>query len=254
MADLKLSELLAKTLDESASKTDVSNIVKKLIDFVKEAKKKLEEMHARHEQKMAQKLDEIATQVSNSEGRLSQRQDADKDTMYSESRTLLRLIDEKIEEVKALIPNATDLSPLEERIAGVQALIPSLPDELSPEGIRNKLELYAEAEDEEKIDPRSIRGLAELIEEVKKLKTKAGGSSQLLVNHWPIHESFTMDGVATTVTLQQAPAAQGTAIFGLRYQGQNQVYGTDYTVNGNKITFVSFVPEADTIIDISYMP
>jgi hypothetical protein len=250
----KTSEQFLEFLDDKASKVDVSRIIKKLIDFVKEAKTKLGEMIEAHKEEMVANLDTIANAIAQSEKQTSLRQDQDKQTMYSESRTLMRYMDQKLDELKALIPSEADLSPLEAKIEEVRSLFPSLPEELSPEGLRNKLELFAEAEEEEKMDARSIRGLAELIEEVKELKKKSGGSSQMLINHWPIHETFTMNGSDTTVTLQQAVAAQGTAIFGARYNGQVLDLTTHYTVNGNKITFVGFTPEADTIFSITYQP
>jgi hypothetical protein len=177
----------------------------------------------------------------------------------------IQTLETKVAEVDTRLGAIRDgkdgISPDIEEVAKAAAALIILPEYRAPmmdgpEDLRNKLETYAEVDnEEEKLDPRIIRGLKDLIEEVEKLKKqKAGGSSQMLVSHWPIHENFTMDGIATTVTLQQGPAAQGTAIFGLRYQGQNQVFGTDYTVSGNKVTFVTFTPEAGTIIDISYVP
>lgn len=119
-----------------------------------------------------------------------------------------------------------------------------------PQEIRDKIDLLQPDE-----LPLVLLAMQKEIEELKKRGGKGlSGTMAPSIGHWPLHERFTMDGVATTVTLSQGVGAQGTAIFGLRYQGQTQSLGTDYTVNGNKITFVSFTPEAGTIIDISYMP
>jgi hypothetical protein len=254
MAEKTLSEQLVEVLNDKASKEDVSRIIKKLIDFVKEAKAKMEEMMAKHQEEMTEHLDTIADAIAQTESRASHRADQDKETMYSESRTLMRYVEQKLSDLEAKLPESYDDTEVRAQLEETRKLIPSLPEELSPEGIRNKLELFAEAEEEEKMDARSIRGFTELIERIEKLEKKSGGSSQMLVNHWPIHESFTMNGSDTTVTLRQAPGAAGNAIFGLRYQGQVQVQGTDYTVDGNKITFLTFTPEADTIVSITYLP
>lgn len=66
----------------------------------------------------------------------------------------------------------------------------------------------------------------------------------------PKHQKFTMDGVATTVTLDQGVSAEGTAIF-VRYNGQMLDHTTHYTVNGNLVSF-TFTPDADTIISVTY--
>lgn len=106
---------------------------------------------------------------------------------------------------------------------------------------------------------KKIEDLQDIIEELrdelsKKGRATGGGTAALPVSHWPLHEEFTMNGLDTTVTLSQGVGAAGNAIFGLRYQGQVQVQGTDYSVNGNLITFLTFTPEADTVISVTYLP
>jgi hypothetical protein len=73
------------------------------------------------------------------------------------------------------------------------------------------------------------------------------------ISHSPIHQAFSMDGIATTVTLSQAVSAQGKAIW-VHYNGQFLADSTHYTVNGNQVTFVSFTPESGTSIEIVYIP
>jgi hypothetical protein len=145
-------------------------------------------------------------------------------------------------DINELAQMAADLIKLPEQRAAIMD---------GPQELRDKLELLADEE-----LPKFIVDLRKDIDDFKKWrKSRAvAGTASASIAHWPIHETFTMDGVATTVTLREGVGAQGTAIFGLRYQGQVQVLGTDYTVDGNKITFVSFVPEANTIVSISYLP
>lgn len=115
------------------------------------------------------------------------------------------------------------------------------------EDFRNALEALPEGE---KLSISAIEGLEEELKKVKRTG-QSFGSVPSMVSNSPQHEAFTMDGVATTVTLTQAVAAQGTAVF-VRYQGQLLDHTTMYTVNGNKITFVGFTPESDTIISVTY--
>lgn len=98
--------------------------------------------------------------------------------------------------------------------------------------------------------------LEELSEKIKRIKKQSDGSAGGTtifgsVGHSPVHETFTMNGSDTTVTLRKGVAAQGTAIM-VRYQGQMLDLTSQYTVNGNKVTFVGFTPEADTIISVTY--
>lgn len=137
-----------------------------------------------------------------------------------------------------------------ERLPKMEQLEKNLP--VLGTAIRDALELLI---GEERLKIEAIDGLREELDELKKQgKVGGGGSSQMAVAHWPIHETFTMNGSDTTVTLQQGIAAQGTAIYGARYNGQVLDLTTHYTVNGNKITFVGFTPEADTIFSITYQP
>lgn len=99
-----------------------------------------------------------------------------------------------------------------------------------------------------------IRELQEELKKTKKVAKSSGGGGTTIfgsVGHSPVHETFTMNGSDTFVTLRKGVAAQGTAIM-VRYQGQMLDLTSQYTVNGNKVTFVGFVPEADTIISVTY--
>lgn len=118
----------------------------------------------------------------------------------------------------------------------------------TPEEIRDKLESL---EGDERIDASAIKGLDDKISE----GVKAGGSAvPFQPVHFPRHDTFTMNGSDTFVTLTDAPACNGDAVFAIRYQGQVLDKTTHYTINGNRLSFVGFVPEADTIISASYLP
>lgn len=175
-------------------------------------------------------------------------------TSSSELKSLLRT---EISRLEDLIPTPTDLKPLEDRLEtalrDLEARIPKLPDEITPQAIRNKLESL---EGDERLDASAIKGLVDEIKSIRSefKKVLYAGAAPMSVSHFPIHETFTMDGVATTVTLSQAPGAAGTAIFGIRYQGQTLDMTTHYTVSGNIVTLVGFTPENGSIISASYMP
>lgn len=96
----------------------------------------------------------------------------------------------------------------------------------------------------------------DVLKRIKKIKRSSGGGGGVTVfgsvQHVPRHESFTMDGADTSVTLAQGVAADGNAVI-VRYQGQTLDMTTHYTVSGNKITF-TFTPDNATTISVTYWP
>lgn len=231
---------------------ELARVARALTKLLKDTEKRLSADADGKEAKLTSQMSTLASRLSSQITALEDTIDQ-KDSIYKgnisalaeELRSLVASVEKKI----PTVPPPQDLSPLEEAIRDVEAKIPVFIQQ-SPQEIRNALELL---QDDERLDVSAIKGLTEKLEKIEK-SSKSGGTSHLSVGHWPLHEVFTMDGIATSVTLQQAPGAQGTAIFGIRYQGQVLNLGTQYTVDGNKITFVGFTPEADTTISASYMP
>lgn len=117
----------------------------------------------------------------------------------------------------------------------------------TPEQVRDKLESL---EGEERLDASAIKGLDA---KIKEGTTGAGGNAGAFqIVHSPRHEQFTMNGSDTTVSLAEAPAAGGRAAW-VHYNGQFLALSNTYTIDGNKITF-TFTPEADTTVEVLYIP
>lgn len=118
------------------------------------------------------------------------------------------------------------------------------------EKVRDSLELL---EEDARLKIGAIKDLREELEELKKQAKKVVyGGGAISASHSPLHESFSMNGVLTSVTLSQGVAAQGNAII-VRYQGQTQDMTTHYTVDGNTINF-TFTPADGTTISVTYWP
>jgi hypothetical protein len=64
-------------------------------------------------------------------------------------------------------------------------------------------------------------------------------------------KSVAISSATTTITLDSSVASNGRAIW-FNYQGQQQAYGTHFTVAGNVITLL-FTPADDTYADIIYI-
>ena len=225
-----------------------------LLATLKDLKQELLDAVDNHKGETTSAIQSLLTQLSEKERALSAQlaqlaPRADIDALASQLRA-------EIGNVQALIPTIPeppapiDLTPYDEKFKAVEGALEAL---RMAEDTRNRLEVL---EGPERLKTSAIDELDDFIDWVKKefKKVVYVGSGPMSVSHWPIHETFTMNGSDTTVTLQQAPAAQGTAIFGARYNGQVLDLSTHYTINGNKVSFVGFTPEADTIFSITYQP
>ncbi len=233
-----------------ASRSEMEASIARLVDFLKT-----------HTQTINKALANTTEQAERDYRRAQTALDRLSDSLRSELRSLPttsdlteleRRLEREIGSIRTLIPTLPDLAPLFDRIEEVYQAIPTLPEPLVGEDFRNALEALP---DGEKLAIEAIQDLREELDELRKVRSApGGGGGNLDVSHWPRHEEFSMDGVATTITLIQAPGANGNAIFACRYQGQVLDKDTHYTVDGNKITLVGFTPESGTIISITYMP
>lgn len=168
-------------------------------------------------------------------------------TLRDEIREAGETFSREIRKMRDEIPEEIDLTPIFLAFGKLESAIPK---EHTAEKIRDLLETL---KGEERLSVDAISGLSELLEEISAKIPTGGTTANLQVSHWPIHEQFAMDGVATTVSLQQSPSANGTAII-VRYQGQTLDLTGHYTVDGNKITLVGFTPETGTIVSVTYWP
>jgi multidrug efflux pump subunit AcrA (membrane-fusion protein) len=213
----------------------------------------------RFAQNMAQNKDESETTISDLRNEIqdaiARAQEAIDSVQNQSNESLEKAVQQLREEVNAvqtMIPPETDLSDLYQKLQAHESKMDEMSTLQRAENVRNALEVL---EDEERLKATAIDGLSELMEDYKETKQKVGKIQGAALTpspvHWPRHEAFTMNGVDTSVSLTQAPAAAGTAIFGVRYQGQTLDLGDQYTVDGNKITF-SFTPINGTTISVSY--
>jgi len=238
----QVENLLKAVNQPYATYEQVASLTKTLLTAVKSFKESLSAENSADRDKTLRQVNELVEEVvSNYRSAVSALKQAEKaDLKRAEQFT--REIKELERRVLSQIPSTVDLRLAVEELQAHE--IEEYDDEAIVEDLEQVEERVENLED----------ALEELSKAVKKYSRGSGGTMSFPVAHTPIHERFTMDGVATTVTLSQAPACAGDAIFAIRYQGQVLDKTTHYTVDGNKITLVGFVPEADTIISASYMP
>jgi len=160
--------------------------------------------------------------------------------------------------IKPLIPQVKDgATPTREELLSL--IMPLIPEpiqgeqgkdgkEIEPEEISKKLNTL-----EEKVEMKVIKGLKAYL---KKLETnifyKGSGKSGGGGMGQPQHETFAVDSTTTSITTSYEIAADGRAIFGLRYQGQTLHWGEHYTVSGKTITILETLGD-NTNLDITYI-
>lgn len=98
-----------------------------------------------------------------------------------------------------------------------------------------------------------IAGLLEEIQalkrEIRKKGEKGGGGGGGMGN--VVTQSTAINSVTTNINLESNVASKGKAIW-FNYQGQQQAYGTHFTVSGKIITLL-FTPDDNTYADIIYI-
>jgi len=247
-ADEKTQQLVAalKLVGNSITKEDFVRLTTHIVAFLKAAKVAINGSIERFKEEYEKKVKGLREDVSQATSRIG--------TLEKTTRALSEVegrLNKKIEKVTASLPAEFDPSHLSERIEEVARTIPEIQ---TGEDYRNALEALP---DGEKLVIAAIQGLQEVLDELRTKKPDGGpiigGTMSLASGHWPRHEAFTMNGSDTSVTLAEGVGAVGTACI-VRYQGQSLDLGSQYTVDGNKITFVDFVPLNDTIISVTYWP
>jgi len=240
-----------KTIIETMAKEFASPAeVKRLFDVLLKAFK---ELSADVGKKLALIKAEIAALKKDYNTRFD-KVEAKIDSQTSTTEELINATRQRLEaSVKALeksIPNEIDLTDVNGRISSVEEEIRRISPLLTSDNIRNSLETL---QGDEQLKLEALERLIEDVKNIKKSVYKLQGASQTPSPiHWPRHESFTMNGSDTSVTLTQAVGGAGTFIFGVRYNGQMLDKDNQYTVNGNKIE-LDFTPKNGTTISVSYM-
>jgi len=254
MAD-KLGKRFIEMMDETATHEQVAKLVETLLIFFKKFKTEMEQNMALHKGEMSKELKDAFATLEDTKTRLSSAVEDGKNLTRSEARTITRLLQQEIRRVENLIPDPADLSPLEARIEEkakeLEAKIPSLPEELKPKGIRDKLESL---QGNERV---KIEAVADLREELKKLNDSidavrqmrggrfSGGTSAMGVASAMgfAGRTETPSGAINSSNVTYTVTKPINFIFSFMINGQS-IPSADYSVSGRTITM-------DTALDSS---
>lgn len=182
---------------------DVSKLFQKLMDFVKQAKTGLEALFSEHRQKVSTELNSFAERLKTAEKTLSEGvskgKEAYKELIYSESRTLMRLIEQKVKDLEDQIPSAYDDGDIRTQIENVKKLIPVVPPQFDASTIFADLAgIIGRVED---IDKR-VKDLA--------ARPVGGGGVRRVFQPYLVDVSSDCDGANKTFYLTREPLRTDT--------------------------------------------
>lgn len=240
-------EQLAKIVQEAntglASFNDIKEIVTVLKGIMREFKSSMEQKMANHKGEMDKCVKDVQDTASKTKDEISAKVTKLESDLRSDIRTTIRMFEQNVKDLKDDFLAEYEDSEIRQELARLDSLVASVSAKFDDSNLRADINELGKEIDELKDDLKKSK---------KDIKGLQGASMTPSPVHWPRHESFTMNGSDTSVTLAQAVGGAGTFIFGVRYNGQTLDKDNQYTVNGNKIQF-SFTPKNSTTISISYM-
>ena len=229
-------------LNDAASKVEVAKLFKKLVDFVKEAKTRLEGLHEKHMGEMAAKAETLEKKAEMSQKQLSdglsQGKKEAKDLIYSESRTLMRLMEQKVADLQAQIPDEYEDDELRKELENIKASIPDVPAQFDPSTILSEL-------------TKLIAKVEKLEKDIEELKRRPVGRVGGGVSAIGVAQAFkwiakteepvgAINGSNTTYTVSSTI----WWVAGFTLNGEQIAELPNFTYAGKTITFASALPAA----------
>lgn len=162
----KIQKLLEIANEDFATPEDVIKMSEALISVVIAEKNKLETLIKDADSKASNSISKTLSQLTEKENGL-RAVIAQLSTNTSKAITdTQNTLSKEIKRVEAKIPSKTDLTGIESQIEAIQESLVTVPTEITanPEAVRNALELLS---GDERLDKTAIRGLDELIEDLK---------------------------------------------------------------------------------------
>src|SRR3990167_962918 len=239
----KLEEVLKKieayeTLGGDVPTTkEVVELFEAVLKVVKELKDTLLQKVEDSSSEMSDKYSEAIKVVESLEERMGKKNAK----MSEEMDEMAKKIFQSIAEVKSLISPITDLSPLEKRVGEVEKKIPTIPDEITPEVVKNKMESL---EGEDRLDKSSIKGLDEELKRLDSKPTGSRGGARKITYVKRYNLTSQLNGVLKTFTLP-ADTIEVIGVWGTEFP-INFNPGTDWTFSGRTLTLTSEVSAPQT--------
>lgn len=256
-------EGLYNFLNDTVNVEDFLEAVKKIMAHIDEKqsenKKELEKVATLIAEKLLEATDKIESEKDRLKDEEKKLKQIHKDTLLDLSerqKSFTELVQAKINSIREP-QDGKDADEEEIAMSVYDMLLEKIPDiediendiPKMGERVRDSLELL---QGDERLTIDAIKDLREELNKLRKSTALGGAGSGIPLSMWPRHEEFTMDGILDTVVLSQAPAAAGQAVFNVSINGQVQTRSTNYTINGNTITF-TFTPMSGDLVGVTYM-
>ena len=165
-----------------------------------------------------------------------------KNNLNSTEAELAKKINEVVQMVKTL-PQFNP-KPLEEKIKDVEDKIPTIPKEITPGEIRDKLE---KLKGDDRLDKSAIRGLEDIIKEINdrisSIPRGSGGTGRT-GGAYTYKLNALLDGSTKSFTIPKM--REVTAVMGSSFP-HTFASTDDYTVSGNVLTFTSAIDATTTL-------
>lgn len=225
--------------DIMVTKMQVKQVLEALIKKLQDGEKRLSEMVSQTDSALKADYEKFSKDVKDQIDDVKATAKKVKDDLLSDQRTLSRLFDQKLDELRMSVPDMYDDSAVMEKLTGLEKRLDDLniPEEFDSTELVEQLEELIEEHAAMKKDLGRVKGAANVPSPV----------------NWQRNETFSVGSSDTFITLAQAPGQAGAACI-VWYQGQALEPGNHYTVDGNKITFSGFTFVDSTTVTVSYWP
>lgn len=218
----KLKKIVDVLDSDRASSEEVAQVFAAMIETIKELNSKAEEAREIGDKEVVGTCMEFINKLAISQERLGRLTVEFRDTSKKGLDDLARKVFDEITIVKSLIPSIKDWAYLEQQIKEVEGKMPTVPEELSNEQLRDKLESL---EGDSRTDKSAIKGIEEIEEKIGKLELRPIGG--------------TFGGGTRGVQLYVGGVKKGLAYYFDFVAGPNMTI-SDSLVNGlHTITFTS---------------
>lgn len=141
-----IGDKFLETLNEAVSRDDVVRLFEVLKKSIQAFRERMEQNMAQHKGEMVEHTKEAMVKMVEAKESFAAKFDQLRGEVKSDARTTMRLIDQKVNDLREEMPEMPMHREMERRIAEVEAKIPTLPEEKDVEGMLAELREWAEGE------------------------------------------------------------------------------------------------------------
>lgn len=249
----KVEKIFQMISEEYVKPEEVMEIFVALNASIKKTREEIEENIASNKGEMVDSQNNLYSKIKTLEVNTKEIYDRIASRMALDSKTtreqILNIVKD-LTELRNSIPKETDLSGIWDKLNELEVKIPTVPEEITPYQIIEKLESI-----DNESEKLGIEAIKDLRKELDELKSKIGGRVPIggfnikSVNFHITDDETpegTKNGVNTVFTIKTAPSpASSLKVY---VNGQRQRVTENYTFSGRTITFVEAPLSTDVIL------